>query len=218
VPAFADEPSNHDELVLLIDSEDVSPRVVDAFRAIDRKWFVPEEARDNAYVDRPIEILEHQTTSQPSLIARMVDAADLLPGDRVLEIGTGFGFQTALLAQLTGSVVSVERLPNISAAASNNLIAAGIDGVELVVGDGWLGWPRGGPYEAIVVSAAAAHVPAAFVEQLRDGGRLIIPVRGERGDDVFLYVKSKDHLVNVKLLTPARFVPLVPGDAVQSNE
>lgn len=180
--------------------------------------FVPADARDHAYVDRPIEILDSQTTSQPSLIAQMVDAADLLPGDKVLEIGTGFGFQTALLARLTGAVVSVERLANISEAADKNLADAAIGGVELVVGDGWLGRAESGPYDAIVVSAAAAHVPDAFVEQLRDGGRLVIPVRGDRGDDVYLYVKRHDHLVNVKLLTPARFVPLVPGDEVQSNE
>lgn len=179
---------------------------------------MPEAARGNAYVDRPIEILEHQTTSQPSLIARMVDAADLLPGDRVLEIGTGFGFQTALFAYLTGDVVSIERMANISEAAGNNLSDAGIDGVELVVGDGWLGWPERGPYDAIVVSAAAERVPDALTEQLRDGGRLVIPVRGDQGDDVLLYIKRNDHLVKVKLLTPARFVPLVPGDSVQSNE
>lgn len=219
MPAFKDEPSDHTGLVTLIAADDVSPRVVEAFRAVDRRLFVPEDARRSAYVDRPIEIPEHQTTSQPSLIAHMIDAADLLPGDRVLEIGTGFGFQSALLAQLTGSVVSVERLATISEAAAANLAAAGIVGVELVVGDGWQGVPDRGPYEAIIVSAAASHVPDAFVDQLRDGGRLVIPVRADHGDDVLLFVKSKDHLVKVKLLTPARFVPLVPGDdKVQSNE
>lgn len=216
---FSGEPHDRESLASLVASEDVSPRVVEAFKAVDREMFVPDEARSRAYVDRPIEILEHQTTSQPSLIARMIDAADLLPGDHVLEVGTGFGFQTALLAHLTGSVVSIERHSSLSEAARQNLERAGVVGVELVVGDGWEGWPSGAPYDAIIVSAAAARVPDPFVEQLGEGGRLVIPVRGPYGDDVLLYVRSKGHLVKIRLLTPARFVPLVEGEAVdRSNE
>lgn len=195
----------------------VSARVVDAFRQVDRRDFVPPDVRD-PYVDKPIEILEHQTTSQPSLIAQMVDAADVLPGDRVLEIGTGFGFQTAVLANLAGTVVSVERHASISVQAASHLERVGITNVELVVGDGWLGVPDSGPYDAIIVSAAAERVPDAFVGQLVPGGRLVIPVRTKNGDDVLLYLRSDDHLVKVRLLTPARFVPLVRGPVGQSNE
>lgn len=219
MPLFYGEPKDRESLTALVAGEDVSARVVEAFRAIDREAFVPDDARSLAYVDRPIEILEHQTTSQPSLIARMIDAADLLPGDRVLEVGTGFGFQTALLAHLTGSVVSIERHSSLSDAARQNLERTGVVGVELVVGDGFQGWPGGAPYEAIIVSAAAERVPDAFVEQLVESGRLVIPVRSAHGDDVLLYVRRNGHLVQIRLLTPARFVPLVPGEAVdQSNE
>lgn len=204
-------------LLETISASGVSARVVDAFRQVDRRDFVPPDVRD-PYVDKPIEILEHQTTSQPSLIAQMVDAADVLPGDRVLEIGTGFGFQTAVLAKLAGTVVSVERHESISVQAASHLERVGITNVDLVVGDGWLGVPDKRPYDAIIVSAAAARVPDAFVAQLVAGGRLVIPVRTDNGDDVLLYLRSDDHLVKVRLLTPARFVPLVRGAVGQSNE
>ena len=211
-------PSGREGLARLVEREGVTPRVVAAFRAVARADFVPEAARRNAYEDRPIEILESQTTSQPSLIARMIDAADVLPGDRVLEVGTGFGYQTALIAALGADVVSVDRHASIAEAARANLEAAGID-AEVVVGDGWGGWPERAPYDAIVVSAAASKVPAALGEQLVDGGRLIIPVKAQRGDEVLVFVKQRGHLVKTRLLTPARFVPLVPGEvADQSNE
>jgi protein-L-isoaspartate(D-aspartate) O-methyltransferase len=192
---------------------------VAAFRRIAREDFVPEHARADAYGDRPIEILEQQTTSQPSLIARMVDAADLLPGDRVLEIGTGFGFQTALMATLAGEVISVERYASIAEQARANLDDVGISNAEVVVGDGWLGWPERAPYEAVIVSAAATEVPSALGEQLVAGGRLVIPLRVGVGDEVVLFVKHGDELVRARLLTPARFVPLVQGTPEdQSNE
>lgn len=211
------EPGGHVALVRLIEATGVSTRVSHAFRSVDRSHFVPAGTH-NAYIDRPIGILEHQTTSQPSLIAQMVDAADVLPGDRVLEVGTGFGYQTAVLAQLTSDVVSIERFGSISAAARTNLDRAGIGHVELVVGDGWRGVPERGPYDAIVVSAAASEVPEALGAQLAEGGRLVIPISEARSDDVWLYVRKGGRLVKAKLLTPARFVPLVPGDSGQSNE
>ena len=216
-------PRGREGLVRLIRREGVSPRVVDAFQRVAREDFVPEEARLDAYSDRPIAILERQTTSQPSLIARMLDAADLLPGDRTLEIGSGFGFQTALMAMLAGEVVSVERYASIAEVARRNLEKAEITNAEVVVGDGWLGWPERTPYDAIVVSAAATEVPAALTGQLVDGGRLVIPLRKGRGDEVVLFVKQDERLVRARLLTPARFVPLVPGapkadEELHSNE
>lgn len=208
-----------ESLARLVEREGVSPRVTAAFRTIAREDFVPDDARADAYADRPIEILERQTTSQPSLIARMVDAADLLPGDRALEVGTGFGFQTALMATLCGEVVSVERHASIAEVARKNLERAGISNAEIVVGDGWLGWPERAPYEAVIVSAAATEVPGPLGHQLVDGGRLVIPLRAGGGDEVVLFIKRKDHLVRARLLTPARFVPLVPGEPEdQSNE
>ena len=213
-------PPGREELARLVEREGVSPRVAAAFRRIAREDFVPEDARGDAYGDRPIEILERQTTSQPSLIARMIDAADLLPGDRVLEIGTGFGFQTALMATLAGEVISVERHPSIADQARTNLERVGISNVEVLLGDGWLGWSERAPYEAVIVSAAATEVPTALGEQLVSGGRLVIPLHVGVGDEVVLFIKHGDALVRARLLTPARFVPLVPGtpDEDQSNE
>lgn len=191
--------------------------MVEAFRQVDRAGFVPEGTNE-AYADRPIEILERQTTSQPSLIANMIDAADLLPGDRVLEVGTGFGYQTALLAKLTADVVSIDRHASITAAARSNLERAGIEGVELVVGDGWRGVPDKAPFEAIVVSASADGLPEALADQLVEGGRLVIPLKVKGGDEVWLCVRHEARIVKAKMLTPARFVPLVQGEVTQSNE
>ena len=199
-------------LARLVEREGVSPGIVEAFRAVAREDFVPDQARWEAYSDRPISILERQTTSQPSLIARMIDAAAIGPGDRVLEVGTGFGFQTALLARVAKEVVSIERHASIAEAARDNLERAGIGNAEVVVGDGWKGWPERAPYEAIIVSAGASDVPAAFVEQLVDGGRVVIPLSSARGDDVYLMRKRGAELEKVRLVTPARFVPLVPDD------
>lgn len=199
-------------LARLVAAEGVSPRIVEAFRSVAREDYVPDEARWEAYSDRPIGILERQTTSQPSLIARMIDAADVQAGDRVLEVGTGFGFQTALLAKLCREVVSIERYASLAERARGNLERAAIDNVEVVVGDGWKGFAERAPYAAIIVSAAASEVPEALVEQLEQGGRLVIPVQTARGDDVYLYRKRGDEIEEVRLIAPARFVPLVPDD------
>lgn len=186
-------------------------RVIDAFRRVARADFVPREARSHAYADRPIGILEGQTTSQPSLIARMIEAARIDDGDRVLEVGTGFGFQTAVMAHIAAEVVSIDRFSSLVEAARNNLDQAGIGNVRLIVGDGWEGVPDHAPYAAIVVSAAATEVPPALSEQLSDGGRLVIPVKAASNDEVLIFEKDSGGLKRVGLLTPARFVPLVPG-------
>lgn len=199
-------------LARLVESEGVHPRIVEAFRAVAREDFVPPQARAEAYSDRPIGILERQTTSQPSLIARMIDCAEVGPEDRVLEVGTGFGFQTALLAQLARKVVSIERHASIAESARANLERTGIDNAEVVVGDGWKGHPESAPYDAIIVSAGASDIPRSLQEQLIDGGRLVIPLQTSMGDDVYLLRKSGDELERVRLVTPARFVPLVPDD------
>ena len=176
-----------------------------------REEFVPEELRREAYDDRPIPIPEGQTTSQPTLIAHMIDAAAPEPTDKVLEIGSGYGFQTALLALLADRVISVERWPLLVEAARRNLERNGIEGASVYEGDGWKGWPEEAPYDVIVVSAAAEELPAALVEQLAEGGRLVIPVKRGGSDDVVLYRKEKGKLETVRLVTPARFVPLVRG-------
>lgn len=203
-------PRSKDGLARLIEREGTTDaRIVDAFRKIDRALFVPPGSEPDAYGDYPVKLPEGQTTSQPSLIARMIAAAAPTADDVVLEIGAGYGFQTALLAVLAKRVVAIERWANLAGAATRNLERAAIDNATVVVGDGYEGEPRHAPYDAIVVSAAADEVPAAVAEQLAESGRLVIPLRAARGEDVVLFVKRDGKLEKVKSLTPARFVPLV---------
>lgn len=204
-------PRSQEGLARLVEREGVDPRIAAAFRAVDRAAFVPTGSEAMAYGDRPVGLPEEQTTSQPSLIARMIDSVEPRASDRALEVGTGLGFQTALLAQLVAEVVSIERWPSLAKAARAALERAGVANVEVILGDGWKGAPVHSPFDVIVVSAAATSVPDALVEQLAEGGRMVIPVRAERGDDVLLFRKDGGRLNRVRLVTPARFVPLVPG-------
>lgn len=206
-------PRSKQGLVRLLKRDNIDPRVVDAFTRVARADFVPEAGRAEAYSDRPVVLPEGQTTSQPSLIARMIEAAKPGPGDRVLEVGTGFGYQTALLAQLAERVVSIERSELLAAEARRNLDRVGIENVRVCVGDGWKGVPEEAPYDAIVVSAAATEVPPALQDQLAEGGRLVIPVKTPSSDDVLLFVRREGSVERVALLTPARFVPLVKDEA-----
>lgn len=193
-------------------AEEVSDaRVVQAFTRLARADFVPAGSEGEAYEDRPVVLPHRQTTSQPSLIARMVEAARIDASDRVLEIGTGYGFQTALMAHLAKEVVSVERYPRLAEQARANLERVGVSNAEVYVGDGWEGWSQRSPYEAIVVSAAAEEVPTVLVDQLRQGGRLVVPLKRGRSDDVVVLEKGPDDRLVERLLTPARFVPLVRG-------
>jgi protein-L-isoaspartate(D-aspartate) O-methyltransferase len=205
-------PKSHAGLVRLIRREIGAGRIADAFDAVDRAGFVPEDSVD-VYRDRPVPIPEGQTTSQPSLIARMIEALDPQPGDRVLEVGAGYGYQTALLAKLCREVVSMDRWDSLAARARGNLAAAGIGNAEVFVGDGWKGCPGRAPFDGIVVAAAATEVPPAYASQLSDGGRLVIPVKRRGSDEVTLYEKRDEGLVGVRLVAPARFVPLVKEEA-----
>lgn len=202
-------PRSKEGLAELIATQVRDERIVAAFREIDRADFVPKSAARSAYGDRPVVLPKGQTTSQPSLIARMVDAAAPGPDDVVLEVGTGYGFQTALLSALCRHVVSVERIEILAESGRENLRRAGIQNVEVHVGDGSRGWPGEAPYNAIVVSAAAESLPVALAEQTAEGGRLVIPVAARFGDDVLLYLKKEGHLEQIGLVSPARFVPLV---------
>ncbi|HYN35376.1 MAG TPA: protein-L-isoaspartate(D-aspartate) O-methyltransferase [Actinomycetota bacterium] len=204
-------PKTQEELAQLVERDGASPEVVEAFRSVAREDFVPDRGRREAYLDRPVALPEHQTTSQPSLIGRMIDALELGPEDRVLEVGTGYGFQTALLSKLAGEVYSIERHEDLAEMARSNLARSGIDSVHVEVGDGWQGLPEHAPFDAIVVSAAAVGVPPALIDQLAEGGRMVIPLAGPREDEVVLFEKRGGRLPRVRLITPARFVPLVPG-------
>jgi protein-L-isoaspartate(D-aspartate) O-methyltransferase len=184
-------------------------RVLDAFRRVPRAGFVPHELVGGAYVDEPLPIPHGQVTTQPSLIARMVEALGLGGAERVLEVGTGHGFQTALLAELAGEVWSIERWPDLADAARSNLRRHGVHDVEVIVGDGTLGARDNAPYDAIVVSAAHPDVPDPLVEQLASGGRLVHPVGPGGREDVALFEKGPAGLVCRRTITGAHFVRLV---------
>jgi protein-L-isoaspartate(D-aspartate) O-methyltransferase len=183
-------------------------RVLEAVRAVPRAAFVPADQVDRAYRDEPIPIPHGQVTTQPSLVARMIEAIALGEGDRVLEVGTGYGFQTALLARLAGEVISVERFPELAATARDNLESQDVTGVEIVVADGSEGLPARAPFDAILVSAAFTRVPRPLADQLAPGGRLVQPVGPGGYDEVVLFERGPDGLERRQSVTPAHFVRL----------
>jgi protein-L-isoaspartate(D-aspartate) O-methyltransferase len=218
-PPPAEQPGSPEDLVRVLRAEGIGDRrVLAAFRAVPRAAFVPPAAAGQAYLDEPIRIPHGQVTTQPSLIAAMVAALELSGSERVLEVGTGVGFQTAILARLADEVISVERFPDLAAQARANLAAVGLDWVRVVVGDGTLGVPDHAPYQAIVVSAASPSVPAPLVEQLASGGRLVHPVGPGGREQVTAFHKEAGQLVADAWLTPAYFVPLVGAHGIRSRE
>lgn len=184
------------------------PRVLDAMRTVRRAAFVPPEYVDFAYDDEPIPIPHEQVTTQPSLSATMVQALRLTGDEHVLEIGTGYGYQTALLAGLAAFVTSIELWSDLAAQAHRNLVAEGIHNVEVVAGDGTEGVPARAPYDAVLVSAAFPQVPRPLVDQLRPGGRLVQPIGPGGEDQVILFERTPEGLVERERLVPARFVRL----------
>jgi protein-L-isoaspartate(D-aspartate) O-methyltransferase len=197
-------------LLRVIEAQGVRDRrVLAAFRRVPREGFVPPGWSDRAYEDRPIPIPHGQVTTQPSLIARMVAGLRLEGDERVLEVGTGLGFQTAILAMLAREVFSIERFPDLAEHARRNLEAAGVGGVTVVVGDGTRGLSEHAPFDATVVSAAAPEVPPPLVEQLAEGGRLVHPLGPGGYETVIAYQREGGRLVEEARLTPASFVPLV---------
>jgi protein-L-isoaspartate(D-aspartate) O-methyltransferase len=189
------------------------PRLIEALRAVPRAGFVPPEFAGWAYADRPLPIPHGQVTTQPSLSAKMIEALGLTGSERVLEVGTGYGFQTALLASLSRSVYSIERFPDVAETAKENLARHGTNNVEVVVGDGTQGLPEHAPYDAILVSAAFTSVPAPLAEQLAAGGRLVQPIGSGGEEDVILFEKGPDGLVRRHTVTGAHFVRLYGAHA-----
>ncbi len=191
-------------------------RVLEAVRTVPRAAFVPAALRDEAGYDYPLPIGHAQTTSQPSLIALMIEALRLEGSETVLEVGTGHGYQTALLARLARRVLSVERIAELAEAARSNLAAAGVTNAQVVIGDGTLGLPDFAPYDAVVVAAAFHDVPAPLGAQLADGGRLVMPVGNGGGDLVKVFEKRGGELVELRVLCGARFVPLLGENGFRS--
>ena len=183
-------------------------RLLAALARLPRVAFVPARSSFAAYRDEPVRITHGQVTTQPSLVATMVAALALDGGEKVLEVGTGHGYQTALLAKLAREVWSIELWSDMTEAARRGLASQGIANVRLVVGDGTLGLPHEAPFEAIVVAAAFARVPQPLIDQLLPGGRLVQPIGPGGREDVWLFTKGPTGLVRSRLLTAAHFVPL----------
>ena len=183
-------------------------RVLAAMRRVPRELFVPQEFRAHAYDDAALPIGCEQTISQPYMVARIAEALAVRPGELVLDVGTGSGYQAAVLAQLGADVVTIERIPELAEQARANLAAAGYPQVEVRVGDGTLGVADRAPFDAIAVAAAAPAFPESLYEQLRERGRLAVPVGGQRAQRLEVIVRSPEGPAVVHSV-PCRFVPLV---------
>lgn len=183
------------------------PRVLEAMEKVPRHLFVPEAMRAGAYADEPLPIGEGQTISQPYIVAYMTEALGLKGGERVLEIGTGSGYQTAVLAELAREVFTIELIESLSVRAREVLQTLGYGNIRFRAGDGSRGWPEEAPFDAIIVTAASDHVPPPLLEQLAVGGRLVIPV-GEFFQRLDLYRRTKDGYERTELAF-VRFVPMI---------
>jgi protein-L-isoaspartate(D-aspartate) O-methyltransferase len=183
-------------------------RVLEMLRSVPRAGFVPAELAAEAYLNEPLPIPHSQVTTQPSLVAKMVEALELAGSEQVLEVGTGHGFQSALLALLVRFVWSIERWEDLAATARANLARHGIENVEVVVGDGTMGLPEHAPYDAMLVSAAYPRVPPPLAKQLAEGGRLVQPVGRGGNEEVLLFEKRGHRLLRRRFVTGAHFVPL----------
>lgn len=196
------------------------PRVLIAMGTVPRHRFVPEALAPQAYGDHPLPIGSGQTISQPYIVALMTQWAEVHPGDRVLEVGTGSGYQAAVLAELTDRVFTIELLPELARQAATRLKNMGYGRVRVKSGDGYQGWPEEAPFDAIVVTAAAPRVPQALEKQLKEGGRLVIPVESAYGDQTLIRFRKVQGKLVEEAALPVRFVPLVhpptlkavPGD------
>jgi len=183
------------------------PRLLAALEATPRHLFVPQEYRHAAYEDGALPIGYGQTISQPYIVALMTDLLHLKGGERVLEVGTGSGYQAAILGMLAGEVHTIEYLPELAASAGKLLKELGLDNIHLHIGDGSLGWPASAPYEGILVAAAAPQTPRALLEQLADGGRLVLPVGGRGLQQLEVWKRKGDNYETDSVLSVA-FVPL----------
>ena len=183
------------------------PRVLAAMRKVPRHRFVETAARGDAYGDHPVPIGNNQTISQPYIVALMTELLELPPHARVLEIGTGSGYQSAVLGEIAAEVYSIEILPDLARAAADKLKELGYANVEVRTGDGYRGWPEHAPFDGIVVTAAPERIPQPLIDQLAVGGRMVIPVGGFF-QELKVFTKEKDGRITEKDVIPVRFVPM----------
>jgi protein-L-isoaspartate(D-aspartate) O-methyltransferase len=182
-------------------------RVLEVMRKVERHWFVPQELQHLSYEDTPLPIGEGQTISQPYIVALMTELLQLKGEEKVLEIGTGSGYQAALLAELAKEVYTIEILPTLASRAEKLLKDLGYKNIKVKCGDGYLGWPEFAPFDAIIVTCAPEHIPQSLIEQLAEGGRLVIPV-GVSYQELKLLVKTAGK-IEQKDIIPVRFVPML---------
>ena len=187
----------------------IDAQVLAAMGQVPRHLFVPTELQGQAYDDHPLPIGHGATISQPYIVALMTQEAGIKPGQKVLEVGTGSGYQAAVLATLTDKVYSIELIPELAQSAGERLARLGYRQVQIKNGDGYLGWPEFAPFDAIIVTAAAPEIPVALKEQLKDGGRLIIPVGPTPGPQYLLRLTKQGTNFKEEMLSPVAFVPLV---------
>lgn len=192
--------------------------VLDAIATVPRHRFVPSAEQDQAYDNRALSIGYRQTISQPFIVALMTEALAVQPGLRVLEIGTGSGYQAAVLAHLGAKVWSVEIVPELAARASEVLNDLGVKGVHIRAGDGNLGWPEEAPFDRIIATAAAPEIPPALLEQLKPDGILVMPLEEANGDQNLVRVTREDGDWRADPFCPVRFVPFVRGPAASRED
>ncbi len=184
------------------------PRVLKAMRKVERHKFVPEEYRDLAYEDHPLPIGEGQTISQPYIVALMTELLELDEHDRVLEVGTGSGYQAAVLAEICDSVYTIEIIESLGRRAEALLKELGYTNVKVKIGDGYKGWPEHAPFDGIIVTCAPTHIPPPLQEQLAEGGRMVIPV-GERFTQELVLLRKENGKIIQREVIPVRFVPML---------
>ncbi|OGS01231.1 MAG: protein-L-isoaspartate O-methyltransferase [Elusimicrobia bacterium RBG_16_66_12] len=193
-------------------SSTLSPRVIAAMGTVERHRFVPAALSAAAYHNRPLPIGHGQTISQPFIVALMTELLKVKPGDKALEIGTGSGYQAAVLAEIAKSVYTIEIIEPLGEEASRRLKSLGYRNVATRVGDGYYGWPEAAPFDAIMVTAASSHVPPPLIKQLKPGGRMVIPLGTQfMTQSLMLVEKQKDGSVTSRQMLPVRFVPLTGG-------
>jgi protein-L-isoaspartate(D-aspartate) O-methyltransferase len=195
-----------------IDKTALNPKVMAAMATVPRHAFVPPAGRRYAYENRPLPIGHGQTISQPYIVALMTDLLEVPPGSRVLEVGTGSGYQAAILAELVEKVYTIEIIEPLAMQAKERFRQLGTENVHTRLGDGYYGWPEHAPFAAIVVTAAASHVPPPLIRQLAPGGRMVIPVGGRfMTQQLLLITKANDGQISTRQILPVRFVPLTGG-------